>query len=164
MLLTCLSFPLKLGMPIEMDNHTIICNTYAMFSESKISLYVQFKCFSLLKAGTILLEIDFLFRIRNLYAKFEPQLLILHHAHAGLVPQTVFFLFWRFSFIFYFRGRQAVSVASLSWLLKLNGEKEWYFIPCNPSASLQIHCPLLPCIRVWCFLSRCQFDATASLY
>lgn len=46
---------------------------------TKSSLYVHLKCFSLLKEGAVLLLIEILvrkFRIRNFYARFEPQLLI----------------------------------------------------------------------------------------
>lgn len=61
-------------------------------SESKITLYVRFKYFNLLKTGTVLLEKDVLLRTRSLYAKLKPPL-ILHGACADLVPQT-FSSFW----------------------------------------------------------------------
>lgn len=93
---------------------------YAVFSEGQINFYNQFKCFCILKTGIILLEMDIIPRVRNMYAKFEPQLLILHHTYAGSVLQAIVFLFGIFFFVFYFRGRQTLSVALISCLFLLS--------------------------------------------
>lgn len=134
----------------------LVCCMYIMFSGSIVQPFESRNNFT----G----ERCFFPRIRNLHAKCSsPQLLISHHAHACLLSRTIVFLFLWCSFIFCYRGRHAVSFASLSWLLELSGEKKkrWIIIILQPMyKSVVLFC----LTSVWYLLFRCQFGAPAVLH